>query len=106
MKAKPQFVTVQTRRPMGDDPGAAERAFYVVEGDLVTLTDEKGEPLRRTKRTLTPTGWEPGLKWETKLGKDEDAVVVAKRLLLQRHRVVSKGSSFNRPLQYPASGVY
>ena len=101
-------VSIQLRRPMGQDPGAVEACGYIIEGgDTVVLTGSRDptplvrEGAARSRRRGEP---EPLLRWERKLRPGEDAGRAARGLLLQKHSAQKKGSDFNRPLRYPGSG--
>jgi hypothetical protein len=45
------------------------------------------------------------LGYSSKMGDDETEDQVAKRLIWRHHRATKSGSDFNRPLNYPRSGV-
>ena len=75
-------LTIQTRRPRGDDPGVVN-SLLVVSGDSVWLCDEDGV------KTGDRQGLRPAL----------DPKVAAINLL--RGKVGKRKSDFNRPLRYP-----
>ena len=76
-------LTIQTRRPRGDDLGAVEIGYWIVSGDAVWLCDEDGV------KTGDKQHLRPGL----------DPKVAAINLL--RGKVGKRKSDFNRPLRYP-----
>src|SRR5262245_2601225 len=93
-------VTIQLRRPMGNDPGMVESACYVIEaGNTVILTNRDGQPLSRgqvaPRRRGEPS---PLTRWERKLAPGEDAARAARQLLRARYDANKRGSDFNRPL--------
>ena len=49
-KPKPKvervIVTIRTSDPETGDPGSARIGYYTVEGQLLTLTDERGTPIK------------------------------------------------------------
>jgi len=87
-------VTIQIRRPMGDDAGEADWCSYTVEGGMVTLVDDAGKALPRGKGA-----------WSRKLREGEDAERAARELLWARYRATKRGSDFNRRLNYPDLGI-
>ena len=68
-------VTIQLVRPQGNDMGAVEEGFYIVERGEVTLTDAAGEPLERSNAIRRKR-----ITWSRKLAKEEDAHRVVKQL--------------------------
>ena len=78
-----QKLTLETRRPREDDPGAVEIGYWFVSGDSVWLCDFDGV------RTGDKQNLGPGL----------DPKVAAINLL--RSKVGKRKSDFNRPLRYP-----
>jgi hypothetical protein len=76
---------LQTRRPRGDDPGAVEIGFWIVEGDSVWLVDENG----------TKTGDRRALD-----GGDPKAIAIS----LMRSKMFKRKSDFNRAIRYPRTG--
>ena len=101
-------VSIQISRPIGpDDPGAAEWAFYVIEGgNVVVLTDRDGKALPREASRVRRRGEpEPDTRFERKLAPGEDAHRAARELLMQRYRAGKSGSDFHRPIRYPPARV-
>jgi len=81
---EPKYIAIQTRQPTGSDPGAIEEGFYIVEGDVVQMTNRDGLKLSG-KQNRRP------------IGARETAKEVAVKLL--RAKVRSRPASpFNRPL--------
>jgi hypothetical protein len=78
-------------RPMDGDAGRIEVGHYVVDGGTVTLTDQKGVPIKSGRMQLGFTA---------KLGAEETSQQVANRLLWRHYRATKSGSDFNRPLVY------
>jgi hypothetical protein len=86
---------IQIARPSGHDPGTIEESHYIVEGDLVVLTDRGGTPLVR--ETIRRRRGDPILtRWERKIYKDEPHGRCARQLLWQRWNATKRGSNFNR----------
>ena len=86
------YVTVQTRSPRRDDPGAVIEGWYVVSDGTVTLTDRAGNPIKNYEGKLYQQH-APGAS----------ARVVAGRLL-RSHRLSRKSarvSGFDGPINYP-----
>ena len=100
-------VSIQLRRPMGNDPGAVECACYFIGlGNVVVLCHRDGSAIMREGSRVRRRGEPPPLtRWERKLRPGEDPLRAAKELLLQKYNAGKKGSDFNRPLRYPPSGV-
>ena len=93
-------VTIQLVRPHGEDMGAIEQGFYIVQRGEVTLTDAAGEPLERSSAIHRKK-----ITWLRKLGKDEDAHRVARQLLWALHKMTKSSTKFSRPIQYKPLGV-
>jgi hypothetical protein len=51
-KVERVIVTIRPGDPETGDPGAARFGYYIVEGDLLTMTDENGTPLRTAHDAL------------------------------------------------------
>lgn len=82
-----------------DDPGRATIGYYVIEGDVLTMTDGNGVPVRRRYG---------GEVYRQKLESGDNPVVIAKRLTLSIWRSNTGGDAsggFNRPLSYPPLGA-
>ena len=79
------YICVQTRQCQDDDdPGEIAEGWFSVDAGQVTVTDANGRHIG--SRALL---------------KDEDARVVAKKVLREK---VPEGESFNRRLDYPMRG--
>jgi hypothetical protein len=78
---------IVTRQPSRNDPGNIETGWYTFANGLLTLTDERGEPL--------PGGH------HTELSGRELPSIIAKQLLRQQRDVNSRARSFNQPINYP-----
>jgi hypothetical protein len=89
--AKPevQVTWAQTRHADKEtgNPGAVIIVHYTIEGNTVTLTDEKG--LQTAQRGVIRRG--------------ETAIQIAKRLALAKWR--STDAPFDRPLNYPPLSI-
>lgn len=88
-------ITVATRRPSGapGDLGSCEIGFFTIDGDLLTLVEGDGVPIRTRN----------GERITASLTAGESARKVASRLLLARWRATDAASDFNRPLHYPSA---
>jgi len=87
-------IIVGTRQsdPESGDPGAAKVGHYVVEDDLLTLTDENGTPLQT----------DSGRPITAKVKDGVDPRAIASSLVYRRARDPTDG--FNRRLDYPDLG--
>jgi len=74
-------VWVQTRGPTGDDPGALAPAYYVIDGDVLTLTGADGKP---------SDGCAPDVR-SCRLRSTDDPDRVARRLA---RKLLSSGQPF------------
>jgi len=86
-----------TANPTGNgDRGSCEEGFYFVDGDVLTMCDSTGHPLRDSNT---------GERVTHKLAPGENPVAVAKRITLRLWRAATARSDdlgdFNRPLHYP-----
>ena len=100
-------VSVQLRRPMGQDAGDVAQACYFLDGDLVVLCHRDG---KAWKRDTSIRAWRrdepaPLTRWERKLKPGEDHLRAAKELLMQQHSAGKKGSDFHRPINYRPTGI-
>jgi hypothetical protein len=72
--------------------------WYTRDGDLITMTDIHGEPLRNE---------DTGARFTQRLEPGQDAVGAAKRLVMRRYRA-ERGDEMadfhSRPLRYPDRG--
>ncbi len=94
MKVHTTYVTIA--RPMGDHPGTIEPGHYTVAADVVTLTNQDGEPIKAGRMQLD---------YSSKVGDNETEIQVAQRLIWRRYRAMKGGTNFNRPLNYPPFGI-
>jgi len=71
--------------------------FYIIEGDVLTMTDEKGKP------ATDPSG----KTYSQKLDGESPRIIAAR--LTKKLRLAFRGkagnSDFNRPLIYPKIGI-
>ena len=93
-ETKTTYITLA--RAMGDNPGAIAPGQYVVDGDMVTLTDQTGVPIASGRMQLG---------YSSKVGDEETTEQVARRLLWRHHRATKSGSYFNRRIDYPKTGI-
>ena len=80
-------VPVQTGQPFGGSPGAITVGYYSVQDDVVVMHDQNGSPTGKREQ----------------LAAGQDPRQVAWRLT--RESWQAKTPDFNRPLQYPRSGI-
>jgi hypothetical protein len=92
-------VTILLVRPHGEDMGAVEEGFYIVQRGEVTLTDAAGGPLARASPIRRKK-----ITWSRKVAKDEDAHRVAKQLLWALHKMAKSSTKFDRPIYYKPMG--
>jgi hypothetical protein len=93
-EVKTTYITLA--RAMGNDPGSIAPGHYTVADGVVTLTDQAGMPIASGRMQLG---------YSSKVGDEETADQVARRLLWRHHRATKGGTDFNRPLSYPRSGI-
>ena len=88
-----QSVIVVTAKPTGPgDPGQCEEGFYTVTGQLLTMTDREGRPLREDNT---------GRRYEIKLLRGDDPKQEAKRMTLRIHQAnQNEMAGFHRPIRY------
>jgi hypothetical protein len=92
-----QVIVIVSNPTGAGDTGRATIGYYKLEGDLLTMTDGNGTPIRRRSGDLVKQKLQPG----------DDAVLIAKRLTMSIYRM-ARGDGvegFNRPLSYPKSGL-
>jgi hypothetical protein len=97
-KPKPKvervIVTIRPSDPETGDPGAARFGYYFVEGDLLTMCDENGTPLKTSQdQLITAT-----------LASPSDAHGVAASLTRRRARGDGLRGFSKGPLRYPDEG--
>jgi hypothetical protein len=97
-KPKPKVervnVTIRPSDPETGDPGAARFGYYVVEGELLTMTDENGSPLKDSQdRPITCV-----------LEHATDAPGIAGSLTRRRARGDGMRGFDKGPLRYPDGG--
>jgi|SRR6516164_10373884 hypothetical protein len=90
-------VFVQTEAPKGNFPGRVVEGKYIVEGDQVTLTNRRGDPVRDAE----------GRTYTQKLIADDNPKQIAGRLT-KKFRNVRCGKDFpprgfSGPIEYPKS---
>jgi len=90
-------VTVITSNPSGNDLGSCEVGFYTLEGDLLTMVDGDGVPMRNANT---------GEKITHRLASGESEKTIAKRLTLKIFNAArgDEIAGFNRPIHYPKCG--
>ena len=93
----PEVFTVyaQVRRPRGDDPGAVVEGAFTVTGDVVTLTDRQGVPVRD----------QHGKAYTKKIANGDSGKTIAARMT-KDFRLMLRGkdgrvNGFDRPIKYP-----
>jgi hypothetical protein len=94
----PKAVIVIVANPCGrNDTGQCAEGFYTLDGDLLTMTDRDGVPLRDENS---------GARITQRLAQGESDKAVAKRLTLKIHRAANgdEMAGFNRPIRYPKAG--
>jgi hypothetical protein len=93
-------VTIQLRRPRGQDPGQVAYGFYKVEDNTVIMTDADGNP----------AGAETGKTFSRKLRAGEDPVGAACTMTRDLRSAFRSGSDRmdgfepGRRLHYPRNG--
>lgn len=78
--------------------GECAEGWYVRDGDLITMTDREGNPLRSE---------DTGARFTHRLTLGENEKAMAKRLTLNRYRAErgdEMASFHSRPLRYPDRG--
>jgi hypothetical protein len=90
-------IIVQIRAPEGDDPGQVTNGYYTLDGQVLTMTDGDGRPVRRGN----------GEQYIHRLQEGEGAAAVARRLT-REVRTMARGetvSGFHRKLNYSSDGI-
>ena len=97
-KPKPKIervnVTIRPNDPETGDPGSARFGYYFVDGDLLTMTDENGVPLKTDQDQLITCVLEHA----------SDAHGVAASLTRKRARGSGMRGFGKGPLRYPDGG--
>ena len=97
-KPKPKVervnVTIRPSDPETGDPGSARFGYYFVEGDLLTMCDENGSPLKTDQDKLITTV----------LASPSDAHGVAASLTRKRARGDGMRGFEKGALRYPDGG--
>jgi hypothetical protein len=88
--AKVSKVTIQLRRPRGQDPGQVAYGYYKVEDNTVIMTDADGNP----------AGAETGKTFSRRLGPGEDPVGVACRMTRDLRTAFRSGSDRKDGFEY------
>ena len=80
-----------------NDGGEVAEGWYTLDGDLLTMTDRDGVPLRDDNS---------GARITHRLANGESDKAVAKRLTLRRYREENRDgmSAFHRRIEYPSRG--
>jgi hypothetical protein len=60
LKIERVIVTIRPSDPDSGDPGSARFGYYTVEGDLLTMTNEAGVPLKNDRDELVTATLEEG----------------------------------------------
>ena len=94
-------VYIDIRPPRGNDPGQVSFGFYTLVDGVVTMTDQKGEPVHD----------DAGKVYTAKLAPNDDHQVIAGRLTRQlrdalRGKKDLPPAGFGAPLNYPKSSIY
>jgi hypothetical protein len=97
-KPKPKvervIVTIRPSDPETGDPGSARIGYYTVEGELLTMTDENGTPIKTDRDELVTAVLEPGT----------DARAIAGVLTRRRARGSGMRGFEKGALRYPDEG--
>ena len=92
-----QIVFVQTEAPKGNFPGRVVEGKYIVDGDLVTLTDRRGEPVRDAEgKTCTQ-------KLNAGDNPKQIAGLLTKKFAKARRGNNAPPSGLSGPIEYPKS---
>jgi hypothetical protein len=85
-----QVVIVSVRNASENDPGECAVGYFIVRGDIVTLTDERGTAL-------------DGKEGSAKIGSDVNSKSIA-QMMTRRRWEATRGGDFNRRIVNPKSG--
>ncbi|WP_340672549.1 hypothetical protein [Bradyrhizobium ottawaense] len=88
-------VSVQIRRPSGDDPGQVTLAYYVLRGDELVMTRGDGTPVDAERFTH-----------KLRHGDDPNAIagVLGKQIRREALKITEEQERFYAPLDYGDSG--
>lgn len=88
-------VTIQLRPPNGrpNDYGLVALGNYTLEGNVLTMVNDDGKPLRHKGAIIKRT-----------LADGEVPEVIAKKLTADIARRADRTDDFNRPIYYPTGG--
>ena len=94
-------VYATVRQPRDGDTGQVTHGYYTLADGVLTMTDSKGVPVRKTQS---------GDKYIHKMKDGDDARAIASRLTLEiyhmlRGETAATATGFNRPINYQPSGV-
>jgi len=95
----PKAVIVIVSNPVGKkDAGIVAEGFYTRDGDLLTMTDRDGNPIRDDNT---------GERVTVRLQPGQDEKAEAKRATLRLHRAGRDevSAAFNRRIEYGRSGL-
>lgn len=94
-------VTVQLRKPVGDDLGQVTEGFYVVQDGVLSLTDDDGDPL------MGKNGVPVVKRHVLKPGDNAEAIarVLTKKARREILGLTETQESFGRKLGYQPNGV-
>jgi hypothetical protein len=87
-----QEVIVSVRNSSENDPGEVAIGYFVVRGDTITLTDERGTPLDEKEGSA-------------KIGSDVNPKSIAQMMTRKRWEA-TRGGDFNRRIVYPKGGCF
>jgi hypothetical protein len=93
-KVERVIVTIRPSDPETGDPGSARFGYYTVEGDLLTMTDENGTPIKNGRDEMITAVLEDG----------SDARAIASVLTRNRSRGSGMRGFEKGALRYPDGG--
>jgi len=99
MSSEVHRVTVQIKRPKGDDPGQVAHGAYIIEDDKLTMTTLRGKPVRDLE----------GRQYTHRLTEKDNPHGIA-AVLTRQLRGALKGKSalvsgFDKRIEYPKVGL-
>jgi hypothetical protein len=99
MPASVKAVISVVSNPVGkNDGGEICEGWYTRDGDVITMTDRDGVPLRDDNT---------GERVTVRLLPSDNEKTIARRTTLRRYRAErgdETSSAFNRPIRYPTAG--